>query len=83
MCEGLDEEKEEWGAIPLDLFEEGVLRFCLHSSMISTIKGLGLECHQVAPDFDAIDEFLRHRYNYWTDDLPHTDPFRSYKGQPL
>jgi hypothetical protein len=43
--------------------------------MLSTLKGLGLECHQLTPDFDGIEEFLRHRYNYWTDDLPHSDPF--------
>ena len=69
------EEQKEWLPIPLEIFEEGVLRYCLHTSMLSTLKGLGLECHQLTPDFGGIEEFLRHRYNYWTDDLPHSDPF--------
>ena len=43
--------------------------------MPSTLAVVGLESHQVTPDFRAIEEFLRHRYNYWTDDLPHADPF--------
>lgn len=68
-------EKEEWEPVPLARFDEGVLRFCLHTSMPSTLAGVGLESHQVTPDFPAIEEFLRHRYKYWTDDLPHADPF--------
>lgn len=71
----LSEEKEEWEPVPLNIFEPGVLQFCLHTSMLSTLKVLELECHQLTPDFHAIEEFLRHRYNYWTDDLPHTNPF--------
>ncbi len=71
----LDVEKEEWEPVPLARFDEDVLRFCLYSSMPSTLAGVGLESHQVTPDFPAIEEFLRHRYNYWTDDLPHADPF--------
>lgn len=71
----LDIEKEEWEPVALARFDEGVLRFCLYSSMPSTLAVVGLELHQVTPDFPAIEEFLRHRYNYWTDDLPHADPF--------
>ncbi|MDT7687885.1 MAG: hypothetical protein QOE46_644 [Acidobacteriota bacterium] len=43
--------------------------------MLSTIKVLGLECHQMTPDFEAIEHFLRYRYNFWSDDIPHKDPF--------
>ena len=28
-------------------------------------------------DFKGIDHFLRYRYNYWTDDIEHTDSFLS------
>jgi hypothetical protein len=71
----LGEEKEEWKPVPLSIFEEGVLIFCLYSTMPSTLAVLELECHQMTPDFPAIEQFLRHRYNYWTDDLSHADPF--------
>jgi len=75
IFEELGEEKEEWEPVPLSIFEEGVLLFCLYSSMPSTLEIFELECHQMTPDFPAIEQFLRHRYNYWTDDLAHTDPF--------
>lgn len=71
----LSEEKPKWKPVPMDIFHESTLYHCLQTSMVSTLQGLGLECHQVTPDFDAIDDFLRYRYNYWTDDIPHTDPF--------
>jgi hypothetical protein len=41
---------------------------------VSQGEVVGLESHQVTRDFPAI-EFLRPRYNYWTDDLPHADPY--------
>ena len=53
-------EKEEWEPVPLARFDEGVLRFCLHTSMPSTLAGVGLESHQLTPDFPAIEEFFRH-----------------------
>jgi hypothetical protein len=61
--------------VPFSEFTEEKLREHQRLSMISTIKVLGLECRQQTPDLDAIDHFLRHRYNYWTDDIEHTDPF--------
>jgi hypothetical protein len=72
----LNKEKAKWKPVPLDIFHEGTLLFCLHTSLLSTLKVLGLECHQMTPDFDAIDNFLRYRYNYWSDDVPHGDPFK-------
>jgi hypothetical protein len=75
LFQELGEEKEEWDPVPLSIFKEEVLLFCLYSTMTSTLAGLELECHQVTSDFPAIEQFLRHRYNYWTDDLPHTDSF--------
>ena len=75
LSDELDNEKEEWQPVPLDRFDEGVLRFCLYGSMPSTLAVVGLECHQMTPDFPAIEQFLSHRYNYWTDDVPHADPF--------
>ena len=72
----LSKENPKWKPVPIDIFNEGILYHCLQTSMLSTIEGLGLECHQMTPDFDAIDNFLRYRYNYWSDDIPHKDPFK-------
>lgn len=71
----LSEEKAEWKPVPLRIFHEDTLLFCLCTNMLSTIKVLGLECHQMTPDFEAIEHFLRYRYNFWSDDIPHKDPF--------
>lgn len=42
-----------------------------NNNMLSTLKALGLECRQMTPDFDAINEFLKYRFNYWEDDITH------------
>jgi hypothetical protein len=59
--------------VPLSLFSKEKLKFHLFSSMGSTLKGMGFEIHQPTPDFNAISDFLRQRYNYWTDDIEHPD----------
>ncbi len=61
--------------VPLSEFSEEKLRFCHQISMLSTIKILGLECHQATPDFNAIEHFLINRYNYWSDDIEHPEYF--------
>src|SRR6266511_1848052 len=68
-------ENENWEPVPLTLFSEDDLLFGLRTTMPSTLKGLGLECHQLTPDIEAIDHFLRIRYRYWSDDIEHNDPF--------
>ena len=70
-------EKETDSPVPISEFTEEKLRFHQKFGMMSTLKVLGLECHQSTPDFKGIDHFLRYRYNYWTDDIEHTDPFVS------
>lgn len=69
--------KVKWMPVPMEEFSKEKLLLHQRISMLSTIKLLGLECHQLTPDFEAIDEFLRYRYNYWTDDVPHDDPFKN------
>lgn len=68
-----EEENENSEPIPISVFSEDNLRMALKTSMMSTLKGLGLEDHQITPDFDAISDFLGKRYNYWTDDIEHDD----------
>ena len=70
-------EKKTDSQVPITEFTEDKLRFHQNMGMISTLKVIGLECHQSTPDFKGIDHFLRYRYNYWTDDIEHTDPFLS------
>lgn len=71
-----DLEAEGHSIIDLGEFHLETLRQALELSMASTSKGLGLECHQDTPDVPAIREFLSRRYNYWTDDIEHDDPFK-------
>jgi hypothetical protein len=68
-------ERETWTPVPISEFTEEKFRMYHRMNMLSTLKLLGLECRQATPDLEAIDHFLRVRYNYWTDDIEHTDPF--------
>ena len=68
-------EQENSTQIPWGEFTEDKLRMHQSFNMLSTLEVLGLECRQTTPDFEAIDHFLRYRYNYWTDDIEHIDPF--------
>jgi hypothetical protein len=63
--------------IPISEFTVENVQMSLKGSMISTLRLLGLECHQMTPDFDGIEHFLRYRCNYWEDDIEHDDPFSS------
>lgn len=64
-------EDENAIAVPVNEFTEENLSLQLRISMLSTLKNLGFELHQLTPNFDAISEFLGKRYNYWTDDIDH------------
>ena len=66
-------ESETSSPIPLEEFTEENLRFHLRIMMPSTLRLLGLEIHQSTPDLAAIEDFLAHRYNFWTDDVDHAD----------
>lgn len=62
-------ERSDDPAVPLDPFTEQRMREQLKWNTLPTSKQRGLECHQRNPDMRTIDYFLRHRYNYWTDDI--------------
>ena len=59
--------------VPVSIFTKERLELHLSTSMLSTLKGAGLEIHQPTPDFHAVSDFLGQRYNYWTDDIVHPD----------
>ena len=60
---------------PATEFSEERLQEALRISMLSTVRVVGLEINQTTPDFGGIEDFLAHRYAYWKDDVPHSDPF--------
>lgn len=70
------EERESTAPVPMSAYTEEAIRMALRMSQMATLKTLGLECRQQTPDFDAIDDFLRERFNYWKDDVEHENPFR-------
>ena len=76
MSDAIDtEESVDTSAVAIEEYTEDAMRMALRLSQMATVKNLGLECHQQTPDFGAIDDFLRHRFNYWTDDVVHENPF--------
>jgi hypothetical protein len=68
------DEAESDPQAPANEFSVENLKRSLRLSQISTLKGLGFEGWQPTPIHEAIDTFLR-RFHYWTDDVPHPDPF--------
>lgn len=68
-------ETESSPPVPLGEFTEEALRQHQKLNMVASLKTWGLESHKSTPDLDAIEHFLRSRYNYWTDDIDHSDPF--------
>ena len=69
------EEPKEAAEVPVREYSEEAMRFALRASQLSTLRNNNLDCHQQTPDFDAIDDFLRRRYNYWIDDVGHENSF--------
>lgn len=61
--------------VPLEEYQEGKLRKDFPVYLGSFATTFGLEIHQLTPDFPAIEDFLAQRYNFWTDDVEHDDPF--------
>jgi hypothetical protein len=61
--------------VPLSEYTEENLRFQIKPFMNSFAQTFGLELHQITPDFPALEDFLAHRYHFWSDDSDHRDPF--------
>ena len=77
FLQAMDEpETEDIPPVSLSKYSEENLRTFSQLNMLSTLTVLNLECRQHTPDFKAIEHFLRHRYNYWIDDIEHKDPFK-------
>jgi hypothetical protein len=70
------ETEESYGDIwvPNSHFTEAAMRNALQISQLSTLANEGLHCKQSTPDLVAINDFLKQRYGYWSDDVEHRDP---------
>jgi hypothetical protein len=65
--------------VPLERLTVAELRRALTLSQASTLKGLGFEAPQRTPNFSGLNRFLE-RFNYWTDDIPHSQIFPDQPG---
>ena len=63
------------GAAPIEAFSIENLELQRVFGLVVFVKHVGLNVHQRTPDLPAIEDFLDVRYRYWTDDVPHRDPF--------
>lgn len=61
--------------VPLEEFDEAKLRQTIPIYMMSCLQTYGLELHQLTPDLAGVEDFLAHRYNFWTDDAEHEELF--------
>jgi hypothetical protein len=68
-------EPEEALPVPLSQYTEDKLRQQMKLYVPSFAKTFDLELHQITPDFSALEDFLAHRYHFWSDDIDHDDPF--------
>ncbi len=68
------EEQPTDPVVPRELFTVAELKRNLTFAQAATLKGLGFELPQHAPNFSGLNRFLQ-RFNYWTDDIPHPEVF--------
>jgi len=68
-------EPEDALPVPVAEYATEKLRQQLKMYMASFAHTFGLELHQLAPDLPALEDFLAHRYHFWSDDVAHEDPF--------
>jgi hypothetical protein len=68
-----DEEADD-PLVPLEKCTVKRMHESLEMSKASTLIGYELELHQRTPNLDGLDKLLS-RFNYWTDDVSHPDPF--------
>ncbi len=70
------QETADMRAVPLSLFTLEAMENARCMAMLHLVEHWNLHGHQATPDFRAITQVLADRYGYWTDDVPHDDPFR-------
>jgi hypothetical protein len=68
------EEQPADPVVPLERLTVAELERALTFSQASTLKALGFEAPHRTPNFSGLNRFLE-RFNYWTDDIPHSRIF--------
>ncbi|OLS13020.1 MAG: hypothetical protein RBG13Loki_3380 [Promethearchaeota archaeon CR_4] len=84
MLEDFEKDESETAInVPLGEYTKENIIAYFHMNMLASVRALELEHHQRTPDIPAIKRFLKERYKYFEDDIPHKDPFRFTLKKPL
>ena len=75
-------EDPTWPQPPAFLYTYDELVWARKVAMLQVVKYWHLELRQRTPDFPAIERLLAERYGYWSDDVPHADPFPQVTNPP-
>lgn len=73
--EAIRQESANSKPLPIDLFTLEAMDKNRQVAMITLLKMWGLECQESTPDMPGIEQLLTSRYGYWSEDVPHSDPF--------
>ena len=76
-------ENPGWPQPPAFLYTYDDLVWARKVAMLQVIKYWRLELRQSTPDFPAIERLRAERYGYWSDDVPHVDPFPQVTNPPV
>ena len=71
----LKEEQKDDIKVPLSIFTEENLHNALRGSMLSTLKLLGFSIPLKTIDMQKIEIFLKEKFNYFEDDIEHSNIF--------
>ena len=73
--EAIRQESADSNPVPIGLFTLDIMDKNRQLAMMALLKLWGLECQQRTPDIPGMERLLAGRYGYWSDDVPHDDPF--------
>ena len=73
--EAIRQESANSNPVPIGLFTLDAMDKNRQLAMMALLKLWGLECQQRTPDIPGMERLLAGRYGYWSDDVPHDDPF--------
>jgi hypothetical protein len=71
-----ESETEDSPIVPESEFSIAKLESSRRMTLPIFLNNVGLELHQNPPDLGAIQKLLDARFRYWSDDVPHEDPFK-------
>ena len=73
--EAIRQESANSNPVPVGLFTLDTMDKNRQLAMMALLKLWGLDCQQRTPDIPGMERLLAGRYGYWSDDVPHDDPF--------